>query len=346
MKRVKRMQILDDSREMITFDDVLIQPNYSEVRSRSDVSLSTKLSEWLSLDIPIIASNMDTVCGAQMAGAMDHLGGMGTIHRNKTHPERIRDIRALRNNNRKVGVAVGVNELFLGPVSKYLEAGVSMVVLDIAHGDSLHALNAIETIRNLADRKGSAVCIVGGNVATGRAVYRMHDAGANCVKIGIGPGAACSTRESTGVGVPQLSAIIECAEAADSLGLSSIADGGIRSAGDVAKALAAGVDAVMLGSMLAGTSEAPGGIVTVNGEHFKSYRGMASAGAGSTYVEGVEGHVPFKGSASGVINTITNGLRSSFSYVGAHNLDDFRAKANFVRVSSNAVSENGTSRIA
>ena len=329
------------SRDYVSFDDVLIEPQYSTVRSRGDVSLKTQLCDGFELDLPIIASNMDTVCELDMAIAMSKLGGLGVIHRNLIHANRIRCIRQLTSMGLASALAMGVNELRLAPMKRYIEAGVSCVVLDIAHGDSIHALEAVEQLRRMSDQNDGSVCIIGGNVATADAVGRMANAGAHCVKVGIGPGAACLTRTNTGVGIPQLSAILECSHAADLQGVGCIADGGMKTPGDIAKALAAGADAVMLGGMLAGTLESPGDIVEVDGDKFKTYRGMASNGAGSMYIEGAEGLVEYKGEVGGVVSEITNGLRSAFSYVGASDMVEYHSKATFVRVSTASILENG-----
>lgn len=335
------MKVPPMSREYLSFDDVLIEPQHSAVRSRSDVSLKTKLYDGFELDLPIIASNMDTVCELDMAIAMSELGGLGVIHRNLIHATRIHCIRQLTSMGLASAVAMGVNELRLSPVRRYIEEGVRYIVLDIAHGDSVHALKAVEQLRSMSDKHGGAVCIIGGNVATPDAVGRMADAGAHCVKVGIGPGAACLTRINTGVGIPQLSAILECSHAADLHGVGCIADGGMKTPGDIAKALAAGADAVMLGGMLAGTFESPGDVVDIDGEKFKTYRGMASNGAGSMYIEGAEGFVKYSGKAGDVVNDISDGLRSAFSYVGASDMAEYHSKALFVRISTASILENG-----
>jgi len=328
-------------KEYFSYDDVLIKPLYSEVRSRSTVDVSTSLNSWIKLDIPIIASNMDTVCEYNMAKSMAEFGGLGVVHRNLPHATRIHNVRRLTELGLLSAVAVGVNEYDDAPFNRYMDEGVDVFVLDIAHGDSLHALRAVEGLRSIAERYGNKTCIVGGNVATPDGVERMANAGAHSVKVGIGPGAACLTRVNTGVGVPQLSCIMECAERADFLGLSVIADGGVKTPGDVAKAIAAGADAVMLGSMLAGTDEAPGSVRTVRGQRVKSYRGMASGGAGSKYVEGAEGYVPYKGAAFEVVSAIINGLRSAISYCGAFSISEMQSKVEFIKVSPLSLSENG-----
>ena len=343
--------------ELISFDDVLLKPQYSNVMSRKDVDLSTSLNPWLNLDIPIIASNMDTVCELKMAQEMAHLGGMGILHRNLTKDERISALshmgdlgfgkQSVKETNLyrsflPSAIAVGLNEIDKNFIGACIVNGVKAIVVDVAHGDSLHTYNAIIELKCFLERNSDHVCLIGGNVATGDAVERMVNAGVDCVKVGIGPGAACLTRVNTGVGVPQLSAIMECAARADYLGVSCIADGGIRTPGDVAKAIAAGADAVMLGSMLAGTDEAPGEIyMDGNGKRVKGYRGMASSGAGSSYVEGAEGHVAYKGPVADVVTGIKNGLRSAMSYSGAFNIAEFHAKSEFVRVSPMSLGENG-----
>ena len=327
--------------ELISFDDVLIKPLYSNVTSRKDVDLSTRLGN-LELSLPILAANMDTVCEQDMATAMSGLGGMGILHRNLSVGERLQSVRILNINSCRVGVAVGVNEFDKRHLASFAQGGVNAIVVDVAHGDALHVYNAIIEIKCFLERNAPDVCLIGGNVATGDAVERMASAGVDCVKIGIGPGAACLTRVNTGVGVPQLSAITECAARADFLGLSCIADGGMKTPGDIAKAIAAGADAVMLGSMLAGTDEAPGEIYTDGyGHRVKAYRGMASSGAGSDYVEGAEGHVEYKGPVANIVTSIENGLRSAMSYSGAFDISEFHAKAEFVRVSPASLGENG-----
>jgi len=328
--------------ELISFNDVLIKPQYSNVTSRKDVDLSTRIGR-LELGVPILAANMDTVCEEDMAMAMYGLGGLGILHRNLSVDARvdsIKNVTAIYNG--RVGVAVGVNEFSKEDIAKYVEWGAKAIVVDVAHGDALHVYNAIIDIKCFLERHYPSVCLIGGNVATGDAVERMVNSGVDCVKVGIGPGAACLTRINTGVGVPQLSAIMECAARADFLGVSCIADGGIKTPGDVAKAIAAGADAVMLGGMLAGTDEAPGEIYTDGyGHRVKAYRGMASSGAGSKYVEGAEGHVEYKGPVADIVTSIEHGLRSAMSYSGAFNISEFHAKSEFVRVSLASLSENG-----
>ena len=326
--------------EHFSFNDILLRPQYSEVRSRDDVSLVTELSSGLKLDIPVLAANMDTVCGLEMAGVMGELGGMGVLHRGMPVGQRIKTISTLTDEGLQVGVAVGIHAL-LKEILEYVERGVSAIVLDIAHGDSAHALDKVHMIRSLVEKHDSPVCVVGGNVATADAVERMWSAGAHCVKVGIGPGSACTTRIKTGVGVPQVNAIAECSQRADEFGMTVIADGGMKTPGDIAKALALGADAVMVGGMLSGTDEAPGEVVYKRGKGYKEYRGMAAKRAGSHYEEGASGMVPLKGPAEAIVKDICKGLRSALSYSGANNLEQFHVKAELVRVSPLAAQMSG-----
>jgi IMP dehydrogenase len=322
--------------EHLSFDDVLIRPLYSEVRSRDDVSLVTELSSGLKLDLPLLAANMDTVCGENMAVALAELGGIGVLHRKMIPGERLRIVKTMIANDHKVGVAVGVHTL-LSEIMAYVDCGASMIVLDIAHGDSAHALDRVHQIRSVVEKRNSSICVMGGNVATPEAVYRMYEAGAHSVKVGIGPGSACTTRTKTGVGVPQVTTILECSEVADECGISCVADGGMKTPGDIAKALALGADAVMVGGMLSGTDEAPGRLVTIEGERFKEFRGMASKAVGSSYEEGASGMVPHKGSAESIVSEIGKGLRSAFSYSGASNIEQFHLKAELIKISMASV---------
>jgi IMP dehydrogenase len=318
----------------LTFDDVLLVPQYSEVRSRSNVDLSTSVGK-AKMRIPIIAANMDTVCGPEMAGTIDALGGFGVVHRNIPLTERFGSVagRTVRS-----AVAFGVNEDLDVVISEANRWKTKILVLDIAHGHSAHALNAIKYVISGIDHEAT---FVGGNVATQRAVEDFASAGADAVKVGIGPGSVCSTRVVAGVGIPQLTAIEQCADAADRCGISVIADGGIKVPGDAAKALAAGADAVMIGNMLAGTTEAPGKRVTLpDGTVVKEHRGMASADAGSAYPEGVASSVPVKGPASDVVETILKGIKSACSYVGASTLKEFQSKAGFIQISPAGLRES------
>jgi IMP dehydrogenase len=234
-----------------------------------------------------------------------------------------------------------------------IDAGVDLLVVDTAHGHSKHVLDAVTRIK----RQSNTVQVIAGNVATGEATKALIDAGADAVKVGIGPGSICTTRIVAGVGMPQLSAIMEAVEVAQKQGIPIIADGGIRYSGDLAKAIAAGANCVMIGSLLAGTDESPGEVYLYQGRSYKSYRGMGSLGAmarGSAdryfqqevkdqlklVPEGVEGQVPYKGPVGGVIHQLVGGLRAAMGYVGARTIDELQRKAQFVRISPAGISES------
>ncbi|WP_018185002.1 IMP dehydrogenase [Kaistia granuli] len=255
----------------------------------------------------------------------------------------------------RVAAATTVGDNGIERTERLIDAGVDLIVVDTAHGHSQRVLDAVELVKKLSNR----VQIMAGNVATAEGAQALIDAGADAVKIGIGPGSICTTRVVAGVGVPQLTAIMEAVSAADKAGVPVIADGGIKYSGDLAKALAAGASCAMIGSLLAGTEESPGEVYLHQGRSFKAYRGMGSVGAmarGSAdryfqaevrdtlklVPEGVEGQVPFKGPVSGVLHQLSGGLRAAMGYVGAENLEAFREKARFVRISTAGLRESHT----
>ncbi|MBK8420074.1 IMP dehydrogenase [Candidatus Villigracilis saccharophilus] len=471
------MKILPDT--ALTYDDVLLVPQYSIVDSRRMLSTQTKLTKKISLQIPIVSANMDVVTESEMAIAMAREGGIGIIHRFLSIDEQARQIHRVKkaesfivespikmttahtvgdikklvdetgsggilivdadgklvgivttrdllfeNDENKpvselmqknvitgspeislkdaekllhdhrieklplvdkdgrvtglvtlkdimkitqypkatkdsrgrliVGAAVGVRDKEMRRVEAALAAGADCIVVDIAHGDSNLEIDMIRNIRkHFPDAQ-----IIGGNVATADGTKSLIDAGADCVKVGVGPGSICITRVVAGSGVPQLTAVIECAKAAESAGIPIIADGGIRQPGDVAKAIAAGAQSVMIGSMLAGTDESPGMIMTRRGHRYKASRGMASREATidrnrkegndltqeeiEEYVaEGVEAAVPYRGKVREVLTQLIGGLQSGMSYSGAHNLEEFTQKAIFVRMTGAGLRESG-----
>ena len=471
------MKILQDT--ALTYDDVLLVPQYSDVDSRRALSTQTKLTKQITLQIPIISANMDVVTESEMAIAMAREGGIGIIHRFLSIDEQARQIQRVKkaesfivekpitmslthtvgelnklmnetgtggilildgdeklvgivttrdllfeNDSAKplseimqkkvisaspditlkdaerllhdhrieklplvnkdgrvaglvtlkdimkitqypkatkdsrgrliVGAAVGVRDKEMRRVEAVLQAGADCVVVDIAHGDSNLEVEMIRTIR----KHYPTVQIIGGNVATADGTKRLIDAGVDCVKVGVGPGSICITRIVAGSGVPQLTAVIECAEAAHDAGIPIIADGGVRQPGDVAKAIAAGAQTVMIGSMLAGTDESPGMIMTRRGHRYKASRGMASREATidrnrkegndltqeeiEEYVaEGVEAAVPYRGKTREVLTQLVGGLQSGMSYSGAQTVEDFQKKAIFVRMTGAGLRESG-----
>lgn len=333
----------------LTFDDVLLVPQYSEVKSRADVDLSMT-GPLGKLCIPFLSANMDTVTESAMAVAMLKAGGRGVFHRfmprNKFDDEFLKYNAADR--VRSLIASVGVGEEAKETV-KYLTSGLvkaPAICIDVAHGHSLQMLEMIRFIKSHAPH----VTVIAGNVATQAGTQALAEAGADIIKVGIGPGSLCSTRIVTGHGVPQLTAIQECAEQADYYSSESgrpiqiIADGGIRNSGDVAKALAAGADYVMLGSLLAATDEAPGAVINIDGIPHKQYRGMASKEVQEQLgkqvaAEGVSQNKPCKGPVANILHELEWGLRSALTYSGARNIQEFRDKSVFRRVSSHGYVE-------
>lgn len=458
-------------REGLTFDDVLLVPRYSDISSRKQTDISTKLSRNISLNIPFVSANMDTVTESAMAVTMARAGGIGIIHRFMTIQEQAaevlrvkrsgsviienpytisqdmtvrdakrhaaeknvsgllvtdgssklagiitnRDLRFASNDDRigdvmtkdvvttkpgvtidsarsllhehriekipivddsglitglitskditnatdfpnaskdgkgrpLVGAAVGIKGDFLERSEALLQAGADALVVDIAHGHSKNALDAVRYIKNAFPR----VELIAGNVATSGGAEDLISAGVDAVKVGVGSGSICITRVITGSGVPQLTAVMDCAKVGRDHGIPIISDGGTRTSGDAAKALASGASSVMVGSMLGGTDESPGTVLTKNGKRFKVYRGMASLAASigrkskesdsvqlgddlNDYVaEGVEAMVPYKGTVVDILKQLTGGLRSGLSYCGAHNIQQMQDNAEFVKMS-------------
>ena len=466
-------------KEGLTFDDVLLVPKYSDITSRSQTNLSTKLSRNISLNIPFISANMDTVTESSMAVVMARAGGIGIIHRflaiqeqanevlkvkrsgsviienpytinqDKTVQDAInyaeekevsgllvvdsdsklagivtdRDLlfetnattlikdvmtkdvvtakpgtspeeaKEILHKHRKeklpivdesgsikglitskditniedypsaskdkkgrplVGAAVGVKGDFLERTEALLDAGTDVLVVDIAHG---HSENAINTVRNI--KKAFPDCeLIAGNIATAKGAEDLIKAGVDAVKVGVGSGSICITRVITGSGVPQLTAVLDCAKIGRDHGIPIISDGGTRTSGDATKALAAGASSVMIGGMLGGTDESPGTVLTKNGKRFKVYRGMASLGASlgrnsketgsisfdddlNDYVaEGVDAMVPYKGTVTDILKQLTGGVRSGLSYCGAHTILQMQENAEFIKMSRAGFAES------
>jgi len=326
----------------LTFDDVLIMPKRSDVRSRRDPSLTSRLTKKLTIDTPIISANMDTITGPEMAIAMHKLGALGILHRFASIEEQVAMVHQVKESGAKIiSASIGVGDDSKPRSKALVEAGVNVVTIDIAHG---HSVQMMETMKWLKDTYPN-IEIIAGNLAMPDAAKDLIEAGADAIKVGIGPGSMCTTRIITGCGVPQLTAIALCTEIADSYGVPVIADGGIKTSGDIVKAFAAGASTVMLGSMLSGTLETPGELKAGK----KQYRGMASKSAQVSWRGGVpegmaaEGEstmVSVKGHAKDVILEITGGIRSGMSYVNATSVAEIREKACFMEMSSNGIAES------
>ena len=335
--------------EALTYDDVLLVPQYSDIKSRKEIDISNDLEEVMRLKIPIISAPMDTVTEAEMAVALGRLGGLGIIHRYSSIKNQCKLVAKAWEElsldpNPRVGAAIGITADYLERAIQLAHSGAKVLCVDVAHGHHSLVERAIKTIKEALN---GSVHIMAGNVATLEAFNSLSDWGADSVRCNIGGGSICSTRIQTGHGVPGLHTILECAKTDRPAKI--IADGGIRTSGDICKALAAGADFVMLGSLLAGTAQSPGEQVTVaSGEKFKVYRGMASKEAQFDWRgkfssnEGISTTIPFKGNVDNVIKDLANGICSGLSYSGCRTISEFQAKAQFIKQTVAGLKESNT----
>jgi len=332
-------------KEALTFDDVTLAPRYSEVLP-SDVDTKIILSKNLTLKIPILSSAMDTVTESKMAIAIAKAGGIGVIHRNLDIKKQIYEINKVKKKNLIVGAAVGAGPKEIKRAEAILKEKVDLIVVDTAHA---HTKKVSEIIKKIKKKKSKHTTLCAGNIATAEAAKFLIKLGVDIIKVGIGPGSICTTRLVAGIGVPQLSAILEVKKGTKNKKVSIISDGGIKFSGDIAKALAAGADAVMIGSLFAGTKETPGKLIKKNGQLYKNFRGMGSVGAmnkgsaeryfqkiqqdTSKYVpEGVEGLVKYKGDLKNIIYKLIGGLKSSMGYLGSKKIINLRNKPKFLKI--------------
>ena len=357
--------MLEGSREKVvmlglTYDDVLLLPDASEVVP-SEVDTSTRLTRKISLRVPLVSSAMDTVTESKMAIAMAKAGGIGIVHRNLPIEDQVKHVKAVKKEDASylVGAAVGVGDDGFARALAVIEAGVDVVVVDTAHGHHRAVLDAIARIKEAHPD----IQIIGGNVATRAGAQALINAGADAVKVGVGPGSICTTRVVAGVGVPQVTAIMEAHKACVKADIPLIADGGLQYSGDIAKAIVAGSDTVMLGSLLAGCDESPGELVEVQGRKFKAYRGMGSLGAMQSrgeqksyskdrYMqddvlsedklvpEGIEGKVAYRGSVSATVHQLVGGLRSGMGYAGAATIDDLQKNGHLIQITAAGLQES------
>ena len=335
---------MDAIKDSLTFDDVTLIPQYSSVLPSETITY-TKLAHNLDLQIPLMSSAMDTVTESKMAIALSKSGGIGIIHRNLSIEKQVREVKKVKKNNFLVGAAIGVNSKDIERADELSKAKVDIIVIDTAHGHTQKVLYMIKKIK----KKLKKCVLCAGNIATGKAAKFLADSGVDIVKVGIGPGSICTTRLVTGIGVPQLSAVLQVKKALKNYKTRIISDGGIKFSGDIAKAIAAGADAVMIGSLFSGTTESPGKIFKHKGKLFKNFRGMGSVGAMSIgsadryyqkkfkniskYVpEGVEGIVKFKGPVNKIIYNLVGGLKSSMGYLGAKTIKDLQKNGEFVKI--------------
>lgn len=340
-----------ETRTCVCFDDVLLVPKYSEIKSRHDVDL--EVTDWegesikagsTSFRLPIFAAPMDTVISRETAIILANKGISPILHRYTSHEQQVRDYKeintALFVDAAPVGASIGTGSMCLNQALALYEAGCRLFCVDVAHGHHEAAIRVVSYLRHLYDD----LFIIAGNVATLEGFDALADAGANAVRVGIGGGSVCSTRIVTGHGLPTFQSVVDCSNSDRDCYI--IADGGIRTSGDIVKSLAAGADFVMLGSMLAGKKESPGETKVVDGVTYKNFRGMASKNAqldwrGKVSVsEGVDSWRPVSSGLDDCVDDIVAGVRSGLSYSGCDNLGDFYAMSEFVKISQSSVREN------
>jgi IMP dehydrogenase len=354
-------------KEAYTFDDLLLVPAKSSVVP-AEVSLKTRLTDKISLNIPLISAAMDTVTEDTMAIMLAKLGGLGFIHKNMSIEDQAQMVLNVKSYDVEdgfvdanvdakgaliVGAAVGVGANTLDRVGALVAAGVDIITVDSAHGHSEGVISSVKLIRD----SFPDLDIVGGNIVTAQGATDLIYAGANVIKVGVGPGSICTTRVVAGVGVPQLTAVNDVYNIAKQYGVGVIADGGITLSGDIAKALAAGADCVMLGGLFAGTLESPGEVIEVYGQKVKNYVGMGSLsamqrGSSDRYFqggvdelkklvpEGIEATVPYKGSISDVVYQMLGGVRSGMGYCGCATIEDMKLHAQFVKITGAGLKES------
>lgn len=346
-----------------SYDDVLLVPNLSTF-SLEEMSLETRLISEIFLKIPVISAAMDTVTEYEMASRIAKLGGAGVIHRNITPEEQAEQIKKIKqesvdlsqfplasldkNSRLIVGAAVAPQD-YLTRLPFLEEVGADFIVFDVAHGDSSFSLNAISNCK-----KQFSLPIMGGNVATADGTRRLIEAGADAIKVGVGAGSICTTRIICGIGIPQLSATMICAEECKKYNIPCISDGGLRYSGDIVKSIGAGANAVMLGNMLATTYEAAGEIISIDGRKFKKYRGMGSVdaisqGGSARYQseknkaavpEGVEGLVPCSGSLDDILHQIVTGIKKGMWYCGQKTILEMNAYKKFIEITPAGLNES------
>ena len=330
----------------LTYDDINIVPKYSEVEHRDKIYISTQFTKKIKLDLPIVSSPMDTITELDMAREMMEWGGVGVVHRFMSIEEQAEIMEKLCyipdsdhiliKNNLPRCAAVGVTGDYLERAQELINNGCNVLLIDVAHGYHKLVGDAIEKIKNI-----QGVEVIAGAVATGEAVQYLCEKGADAIRVGIGNGSLCETRIRTGVGVPQVTALLDCVAVADTYGCPTIADGGVRNIGDVCKGLACGADTVMLGSLLSGAKETPGSVEKIgewpNEQLYKKYRGSASLDSkhdrgDDKNVEGNHKVIPYKGKVKRILKDIQEGLRSAFSYVGANDISEFHSKVELIEV--------------
>lgn len=337
----------------LTFDDVLLLPSYTDIK-REDIDISSNLTADIKLELPILSAPMDTVTTSSLAIALGKLGGLGVIHRNMTIEKQVEEVEKVRKAVQLVAAAIGVGKDASERVEALVKKGVEVIVIDSAHGFSKWVVELTKYISH----KYKHLAVIAGNVGTAAGAKALIEAGAKAIRVGIGPGSICTTRVVAGIGVPQVTAIMETSAIAKKYNVPVIADGGIRYSGDIVKAYAAGASCVMSGSLFAGCSETPGEIILRGKTKYKSYRGMGSIsamqeGSASRYgqdyrkgqekkliTEGVEGLVSYKGKLEDIVSQLTGGIRSGMYYTGARNIKELQEKSRFIQISQASLVES------
>ena len=327
----------------LSFDDVLLIPQYSDVQTRNDIKIRQRLEKVGVYSLPIISSPMDTITGEAMAIAMNESGGTAILHRYNTIDEQAKMVVNITSKGHTLGAAIGIGDDCIERALALTRSSVSFLCIDVAHG---HHSKVQKALKELRDVIGDEMHIMAGNVATLQAFNDLADWGADSIRVGIGGGSICSTRVQTGHGMPTLQSVMDCAQS--DRGASLIADGGIRTSGDIVKALAAGADFVMLGSLLAGTDETPGTVINTKDGRRKVYRGMASKEAQWKWrsrvssVEGISHTVPLKGPVKDVLGELQTGIKSGISYSGADSITLLQSKARFIQQTTSGQVESST----
>lgn len=337
----------------LSFDDVLLVPQYSEIRSRSEVDLSTVISKNLKLKVPLIPTKMDTITGVEMAKAIYKLGGIGILPRFDTTENQVEKVLEITNAGAKVLAAIGVKDGFLDRAKALVKAGAVGIDIDVAHGHMQQTIDAVKTLKN---EFKDDLTIIAGITSTYECARDLYEAGADSLLVGVGAGATCTTRIQTGCGVPIITSLMETARAAKEFSKTFMPDAAMKNPGDVVKAFATGASAIVSGYLFAATDECPGEIFELNGKKYKSYNGSASRGEKikqvqkdssdknekyTVHIEGVEGLVEYRGSIESVVESLTAGIRSGFSYCGARNIPELHKKAQFIRITQSGMRESG-----
>lgn len=334
----------------LTYDDVILRPQYSDIRSRNDVDTSIELVRGIQLSIPIVASSMHTVISVELATRLWELGGIAQLHQFQSIEKEVEMLKSIKANGAKIIGVVGATKDFFERAQALVDNGVDVLSIDTPHAHSIFAIEATQKIKQAFPN----IPLIVGTVATKEGVQDLVKAGADSIKFGVGAGAACTTRISAGVGVPQFSAVMEGVEGLVGSNVTLIADAGIKIPADFSKAIGAGAHAVMAGKIFAGTDEAPSELVEKDGMTYKVYMGEASSaakaerakndptyqGTAHEYIEGAAGLIAYAGSLESVIRSFDHGLRSAMSYSGARTIAEFHEKAIFMQVSQSGQLES------